>query len=82
MLTAHHVLPQHVEQYKELIAGYYDGIAKSKDFDCRLTGSWEIEVGEIDTFGELPSSLSLNSNITRRKEEEKKELTSFSFCLR
>lgn len=50
-LVEHQVLPQHVEQYKKLIAGYYAGIADSPEFDCRLTGSWEVVVGEVDTFG-------------------------------
>lgn len=45
-------MPQHVEQYKALIADYYRGIHDSPDFDARLTGSWEIVVGEVDTFGE------------------------------
>lgn len=47
----HRVAPQHVELYKQLIEGYYKGIAESPEFDCRLTGSWEIVVGEVDTFG-------------------------------
>ncbi|SCV67705.1 BQ2448_5316 [Microbotryum intermedium] len=46
----HKVLPQHVEQYRELIAGYYKGIHESEDFHAKLTGSWEIVVGEVDTF--------------------------------
>ncbi|GAA6052044.1 hypothetical protein JCM3770_002337 [Rhodotorula araucariae] len=49
-LQKHHVLPQHVEQYKKLIEGYYRGIHESSEFDARLTGSWEIVVGEVDTF--------------------------------
>lgn len=48
----HKVLPQHVEQYKKLIADYYKGIHDSSDFDAKLTGSWEVTVGEVDTFGE------------------------------
>ncbi|KAK4695692.1 hypothetical protein P7C70_g8505, partial [Phenoliferia sp. Uapishka_3] len=46
----HSVLPQHVEQYKKLIADYYAGINKSPDFDTRLVGSFEVIVGEVDTF--------------------------------
>ncbi|BGP38860.1 hypothetical protein JCM10449v2_002798 [Rhodotorula kratochvilovae] len=46
----HKVLPQHVEQYKKLIEGYYRGIHESNEFDARLTGSWEIVVGDVDTF--------------------------------
>ncbi|GAA6034446.1 hypothetical protein JCM8097_002729 [Rhodosporidiobolus ruineniae] len=46
----HKVLPQHVETYKQRIAAYYKGIHDSPEFDARLTGSWEIVVGEVDTF--------------------------------
>ncbi|GAA5929679.1 NIPSNAP family protein [Sporobolomyces koalae] len=46
----HKVLPHHVEQYKELIADYYKGIHNSSEFDARLTGSWEVVVGEVDSF--------------------------------
>ncbi|BGP14853.1 hypothetical protein JCM10213_002708 [Rhodosporidiobolus nylandii] len=46
----HKVLPQHVQQYKDLIASYYEGIHQSDEFHARLTGSWEIVVGEVDTF--------------------------------
>ncbi|KAI5474856.1 NIPSNAP family protein [Pseudohyphozyma bogoriensis] len=46
----HTVLPHHVPLYKSLIAQYYQGIADSPEFDTRLFGSWEIVVGEVDTF--------------------------------
>ncbi|KAM0746897.1 NIPSNAP-domain-containing protein [Meredithblackwellia eburnea MCA 4105] len=46
----HRVLPQHVEQYKALIADYYKGINDSSEFHAKLLGSWEIVVGEVDTF--------------------------------
>ncbi|KAM0788594.1 hypothetical protein ACM66B_001716 [Microbotryomycetes sp. NB124-2] len=46
----HKILPQHVEEYKEKIASYYKGIHDSNEFDTQLTGSWEIVVGEVDTF--------------------------------
>ncbi|GAA6000276.1 NIPSNAP family protein [Rhodotorula paludigena] len=49
----HKVLPQHVEQYKEKIEGYYRGIHESSEFDARLTGSWEIVVGEVDSFSHI-----------------------------
>lgn len=48
--TGHKVLPQHAVQYQELIEDYYKGIHESPDFDARLIGSWEIVVGEVDTF--------------------------------
>ncbi|GAA6008448.1 hypothetical protein JCM10207_007114 [Rhodosporidiobolus poonsookiae] len=46
----HQVAPSHVEEYKELIAPYYSGIHSSPEFDAKLTGSWEIVVGDVDTF--------------------------------
>ncbi|BGP54606.1 hypothetical protein JCM8202_004978 [Rhodotorula sphaerocarpa] len=46
----HKVLPQHAVQYQELIEDYYKGIHESPDFDARLIGSWEIVVGDVDTF--------------------------------
>lgn len=48
--TGHKVLPQHAVQYQQLIEDYYKGIHESPDFDARLIGSWEIVVGEVDTF--------------------------------
>ena len=49
-LAGHKVLPQHAVQYQQLIEDYYKGIHESPDFDARLIGSWEIVVGEVDTF--------------------------------
>ncbi|GAA5986898.1 hypothetical protein JCM11641_006585 [Rhodosporidiobolus odoratus] len=46
----HKVLPHQVEEYKSRIESYYKGIHESSEFDARLTGSWEIVVGEVDTF--------------------------------
>ncbi|GAA5900290.1 hypothetical protein JCM6882_002298 [Rhodosporidiobolus microsporus] len=46
----HKVLPQHVETYRKRIAAYYSGIHDSPEFHAKLTGSWEIVVGELDTF--------------------------------
>lgn len=48
--AGHKVLPQHAVQYQELIEDYYKGIHESPDFDARLIGSWEIVVGDVDTF--------------------------------
>lgn len=44
------MLPQHVETYKKLIEGYYKGIHESPEFHARLFGSFEVVVGELDTF--------------------------------
>lgn len=47
--------PDRTQEYKEAIERYYGEMNKSDEFDCRLSGSWEVSVGEIDTFGERPS---------------------------
>lgn len=49
-LVGHRCLPQHVEEYKERIGEYYHRIAQSDEFDCRLTASMEVVVGEVDSF--------------------------------
>lgn len=60
--TEHSVKPGKVAEYKALVGEYYDKLAKDKDFDLKLTGSWEVVVGDIDTFCQftlqavLPSS--------------------------
>lgn len=53
----HKIKPGHVEEYKELIAKYYDSLAKSTEIDVKLTGSWEVVVGELDTFCGAPSNI-------------------------
>ena len=55
----HKVLPQHVETYKSLIAPYYTGIANGAEFDTRLTGSFEVVVGDVDTFSQSLVSVTL-----------------------
>jgi hypothetical protein len=49
-IQTHKVIPGKVEEYKALIGDYYKSIADSPEFALRLTGSWEIIVGELDTF--------------------------------
>ncbi|CAD6583015.1 MAG: hypothetical protein CYPHOPRED_002212 [Cyphobasidiales sp. Tagirdzhanova-0007] len=49
-VTRHSVKPSRVVEYKALIEEYYDKLAKDKQFDVKLTGSWEVVIGNLDTF--------------------------------
>jgi len=49
-LYKHRVKPDRVDEYKSLVAQFYDSLAKNPDVDIKLTGSWEVIVGELDTF--------------------------------
>ena len=53
-LYKHRVKPDRVDEYKSLVAQFYDSLAKNPDVDIKLTGSWEVIVGELDTFCAYP----------------------------
>ncbi|KAH9452846.1 hypothetical protein MJO28_008235 [Puccinia striiformis f. sp. tritici] len=46
----HRVLPQHVDQYKEIIGAYFEKLSSQTDLNMTLKGSFEVVVGELDTF--------------------------------
>jgi len=46
----HKVHPGRAEEYKRLIGEYYTAMNENPDYECRLTGSWEVTVGDLDTF--------------------------------
>ena len=49
----HHVKPDRVAEYRALIGGYYPAIVGDEANAVKLSGSWEVTVGEqIDTFSE------------------------------
>ena len=51
MFSAEHVVkPGRTNEYKELVSEYYDKLAKDPAFDIKMTGSWEVVVGDIDSF--------------------------------
>lgn len=57
-IVFHQVKPDKVDEYVELVGGWYPKMAKLEDNHVNLVGSWRTEVGECDTFGEsLLSSL-------------------------
>jgi len=46
----HHVKPDCVEEYKKAAEQFYPAIASDSSFHVKLTGSWEVTVGQLDTF--------------------------------
>jgi hypothetical protein len=53
-LTGHKVKPGYVEEYKDLISQHYGKFLKTDNPDVKLTGSWEVVVGDLDTFCGAP----------------------------
>lgn len=53
-LYKHKVKPGRVNEYRKLVEEYYGNLAANKDYDMKLTGSWEVVVGELDTFCGAP----------------------------
>jgi hypothetical protein len=51
------VKPGRTNEYKELVSEYYDKLAKDPAFDIKLTGSWEVVVGDIDSFCMSPNDM-------------------------
>ncbi|CAO3590424.1 unnamed protein product [Absidia cylindrospora] len=49
-LSKHKVRPDKVEEYIDLVTTHYPRIANEPLNDLHLCGSWEIVVGELDTF--------------------------------
>lgn len=50
----HKVKPGYAHEYKDLIAQYYSKIIQNDNPDVKLTGSWEVVVGDLDTFCGAP----------------------------
>ncbi|KAF8753959.1 NIPSNAP protein [Rhizoctonia solani] len=46
----HHVKPDKVEEYKKAAEKHYTGLLADSDLHVKLTGSWEVTVGKLDTF--------------------------------
>lgn len=56
-IVFHEVKPDRVDEYVELVAGWYPRLAQMPEHKVNLVGSWRSEVGECDTFGMLAPSL-------------------------
>ncbi|KAL9581140.1 MAG: hypothetical protein Q9203_006018 [Teloschistes exilis] len=49
-IVFHTVKPDKVDEYVELVGGWYPKMAKLEDNHVNLVGSWRTEVGDCDTF--------------------------------
>ena len=61
-IVLHTVKPDKVDEYIDLVGGWYPKVASIKELHVHLVGSWRTEVGDCDTFGML---LLVRSNFTR-----------------
>lgn len=52
-IVFHTVKPDKVEEYVDLVGGWYPKIAGIEKNHVHLVGSWRTEVGDCDTFGEF-----------------------------
>ena len=50
-IVFHEVKPDKVDEYVELVGGWYPKMAKMPENKVNLVGSWRTEVGDCDTFG-------------------------------
>lgn len=50
-IVFHEVKPDKVEEYVELVGGWYPRMAGMRENKVNLVGSWRTEVGDCDTFG-------------------------------
>ena len=51
-IVFHQVKPDKVDEYVELVGGWYPRVAGTEDNHVNLVGSWRTEVGDCDTFGD------------------------------
>ncbi len=50
-IVFHTVKPDKVDEYVDLVGGWYPKVAKTEEHHVNLVGSWRTEVGDCDTFG-------------------------------
>ena len=50
-IVFHDVKPDKVDEYVELVGGWYPKVASNPENHVNLVGSWRTEVGDCDTFG-------------------------------
>lgn len=51
-IVFHDVKPDKVDEYVELVGGWYPKVASNPENKVHLVGSWRTEVGDCDTFGQ------------------------------
>jgi hypothetical protein len=54
-IVFHQVRPDKVDEYVELVGGWYPKVAADPANKVHLVGSWRTEVGDCDTFGSCPA---------------------------
>lgn len=52
-IVFHEVKPDKVDEYVELVSGWYPRMAGMPENKVNLVGSWRTEVGDCDTFGRV-----------------------------
>ena len=52
-IVFHTVKPDRVDEYMELVGGWYPRVAGMEENHVHLVGSWRTEVGDCDTFGSI-----------------------------
>ena len=50
-IVMHSVKPDKVDEYVDLVGGWYPKVANTPEHQVHLVGSWRTEVGDCDTFG-------------------------------
>jgi hypothetical protein len=64
-IVFHEVKPDKVDEYIELVGGWYPRMAALPENKVHLVGSWRTEVGDCDTFGECLCSQDTFSHVFR-----------------
>lgn len=75
-IQRHDVRPECADEYKKVLAEYYPKLMEDDKYKTRLKGSWEVTVGDLETFCER-SMLREESSLCCRSDR----LTITSFAL-
>jgi hypothetical protein len=65
-IVFHQVKPDKVDEYVDLVGGWYPKIADMPEMKVHLVGSWRTEVGDCDTFGMYIPFMSMGRRLMRR----------------
>ena len=52
-IQRHVVRPDKVDEYIALTREYYPALAADESVPCRLVGSWQVHIGDLETFCEI-----------------------------
>ncbi len=64
-IVFHHVKPDCVDEYVELVGGWYPKVAADPDNKVHLVGSWRTEVGDNETFSKsIPQVRTTSQKLT------------------